>query len=166
MGLGESKGDRIRLLQMLANQNPHPESVPINKLVPVVGTPLGDRMLRASEHVPNRAVPVWGGGASGPASAKTDGGIGGRAVSPPNENIEWIRTIATARILMPQSMIRLSAGRTSLSDEAQALTFMAGANSIFAGDKLLTTPNPDWDQDAALFAQLGLKEMPLLKTSI
>ncbi len=129
IGLGELKTDRLRLLQVLSSQNPHPESVPINKLVPIEGTPLG-----------------------------------GREGSPPAEKeidtIEWIRTIATARILMPKSMVRLSAGRTTLSDEAQALAFMAGANSIFAGEKLLTTPNPEWNTDAKLFEKLGLKEMP------
>ncbi len=119
VGLGESPQDRIRLLQMLANQAPHPESVPINKLVPVPGTPLSHQ----------KEI----------------------------ETLEFIRTIATARILMPKSFVRLSAGRTSLSDEAQALAFMAGANSIFAGEKLLTTPNPEWDQDSRLFSRLGLK---------
>lgn len=119
LGLGESRRDRIRLLQVLANQNPHPESVPINKLVPISGTPLSHQ-----EEI---------------------------------ENIELIRAIATARILMPKSLVRLSAGRTSLSDEAQALAFLAGANSIFAGEKLLTTPNPEWDTDARLFEKLGLE---------
>ncbi len=123
VGLGESKQDRIHFLQALANQNPHPESVPINKLVAVEGTPLAKQAEIAT--------------------------------------LEWVRTIATARILMPKSVIRLSAGRTSLSDEAQALAFFAGANSIFAGEKLLTTPNPAQDVDAGLFAKLGLQEMPL-----
>lgn len=122
VGLGESKKDRLRLLQMLANQDPHPESVPINKLVRVEGTPLAQ----------NDEI----------------------------ETLEFIRMIATARILMPLSFVRLSAGRNSLSDEAQALAFMAGANSIFAGDKLLTTPNPGWNQDAQLFSKLGLREIP------
>lgn len=126
VGLGESQTDRLRLLQMLANQNPHPESVPINKLVRVPGTPLSHR----------KEI----------------------------ETLEFIRTIATARILMPQSFVRLSAGRTTLSDETQALAFMAGANSIFAGEKLLTTPNPKWNQDSRLFSQLGLKEFSLPKT--
>ncbi len=125
VGLGESKRDRIRFLQMLANQNPHPESVPINKLVRVEGTPLAHQ-----EDV---------------------------------EIFEFLRTIATARLLMPRSFVRLSAGRASLSDEAQTLAFMAGANSIFAGEWLLTTPNPEWDQDSRLFAKLGLKEMPAPK---
>ncbi|HSA59259.1 MAG TPA: biotin synthase BioB [bacterium] len=121
IGLGESRKDRIRLLQILATQDPHPESVPINKLVRVEGTPLAEETEI--------------------------------------ETLEFIRTIATARILMPHSLVRLSAGRTSLSDEAQALAYLAGANSIFAGEKLLTTPNPAWDDDQALFARLGLKEM-------
>lgn len=125
VGLGESQHDRVRLLQVLATQNPHPESVPINKLVKVEGTPLASQAEI--------------------------------------ETLEFIRTIATARILMPKSLIRLSAGRTSLSDEAQALAYLAGANSIFAGDKLLTTPNPEWNADSALFSRLGLKEMPLPK---
>lgn len=123
IGMGESKEDRIRLLQMLANQNPHPESVPVNKLVRVEGTPLTE-------------------------TAEI-------------ETIEFLRTIATARILMPKSFVRLSAGRKSLSGEAQALAFLAGANSIFAGEKLLTTPNPEWNEDARLFSRLGLQEMPL-----
>jgi biotin synthase len=120
VGLGESKEDRIRFLQVLANQNPQPESVPINKLVPVEGTPLAHK----SHEI---------------------------------DTLEWIRTIATARILMPRSFVRLSAGRADLSEEAQALAFLAGANSIFAGDKLLTTPNPEWDRDRNLFEKLGLQ---------
>jgi len=122
VGLGETKLDRIRLLQVLSTQNPHPESVPINKLVRVEGTPLAQQ-----EEI---------------------------------ETFEFLRTIAVARILMPRSFVRLSAGRTSLSDEAQTLAFMAGANSIFSGEKLLTTPNPEWAADSRLFAKLGLKEMP------
>jgi biotin synthase len=121
VGLGESETDRIRLLQILSTLNPHPESVPINKLVRVEGTPLAE------------VAEI--------------------------ETLDFIRTIATARILMPRSFVRLSAGRTSLSDEAQALAFMAGANSIFAGDRLLTTPNPAWNADSSLFSRLGLKEM-------
>ncbi len=118
LGLGESVQDRIGMLGVLARLNPHPESVPINALVPVVGTPLGDR--------------------------------------PPLEPFELVRAIATARIAMPRSFVRLSAGRTSMSSEAQALAFLAGANSIFAGEKLLTTPNPERNQDLALLGQLGL----------
>ncbi len=121
VGLGESKKDRIRLLQVLSTLSPHPESVPINKLVRVEGTPLAEETEI--------------------------------------ETLEFLRTIATARILMPKSFVRLSAGRTSLSDEAQALAYLAGANSIFAGDKLLTTPNPAWHADRDLFTRLGLKEM-------
>lgn len=123
IGMGETLADRMGLLENLANQNPHPESVPINVLVPIEGTPLQ----------------------------------GQRAVEP----LELVRMIATARIIMPLSFVRLSAGRKSLSTEAQALCFMAGANSIFAGDKLLTTPNPEIDADQALFKTLGLKEMDL-----
>lgn len=121
VGLGEARADRIGLLQSLSNQNPHPESVPINMLVRVEGTPLE----------------------------------GQAAIDP----LELIRTIGTARILMPQSFVRLSAGRRSLSPEAHALAFMAGANSIFAGDKLLTTPNPEADEDRILFEKLGVKEV-------
>jgi biotin synthase len=119
IGMGETVDDRIGLLQELANQTPHPESVPINALVPVEGTPLGE-------------------------IERADG-------------IEMARMIATARIIMPNSVVRLSAGRTSLSDEAHALCFMAGANSIFAGERLLTTPLPGTDVDKVLLDKLGLK---------
>ena len=119
IGMGENRAARYGLLRELANLDPHPESVPINLLVPVEGTPLGRR--------------------------------------PPEDPIELVRMIATARILMPQSMVRLSAGRLSLSDEAQALCFLAGANSVFLGEKLLTTPNPEADTDRALFEKLGVK---------
>jgi len=118
IGLGESESDRIDLLHTLSTLNPHPESVPINSLVPVKGTPLEN----------NRPV----------------------------EALELVRMVACARILMPKSMVRLSAGRLELSKEAQALCFLAGANSIFSGDKLLTTPNPDVDSDTQMFAELGL----------
>lgn len=118
VGLGESQQDRISLLHELATLPKHPESVPINMLIPIQGTPLAD-------------------------VEKLD-------------VIEWIRTIATARILMPKSYIRLSAGRESLSDSDQALAFMAGANSIFSGEKLLTTPNAGQGKDQQLFAKLGL----------
>lgn len=125
VGLGESEQDRIGLLHELATLPLHPESVPINMLVPIAGTPLAE-------------------------VEKLD-------------VIEWIRTIATARILMPQSYIRLSAGRESLSDSDQALAFMAGANSIFSGEKLLTTPNTAEGKDQALFQKLGLHaEQPKL----
>lgn len=121
IGLGESRRDRFRLLQILSNQTPHPESVPINKFVKVEGTPLSETEI---------------------------------------DTLEFVRTIATARILMPRSLVRLSAGRASLSDEAQTLCFLAGANSIFAGEKLLTTPNREADLDTQLFAKIGLREMP------
>jgi biotin synthase len=118
VGMGESDDDRISLLHTLASLPEPPESVPINALVAVEGTPLADR--------PN--VSIW----------------------------DMVRTIATARILMPTSMVRLSAGRLGMTESDQALCFLAGANSIFAGDKLLTTPNPGVDRDRALFDNLGL----------
>ena len=121
IGMGESRTDRVGLLRELANQDPHPESVPINTLVPVEGTPLAEQ----------------------------------RSVDP----LEFVRMIATARILMPASIVRLSAGRLSLSDEAQALCFVAGANSIFMGEKLLTTPNPEMDRDQQLLDKLGMRLM-------
>lgn len=119
LGLGEQREDRIGLLFELATQPIHPESVPINMLVPIAGTPLED--------APRVSV------------------------------IEWIRTIAVARILMPKSYVRLSAGRESLTDAEQALCFMAGANSFFYGEQLLTTPNAEKNRDNVLFDQLGLK---------
>lgn len=119
IGLGETHEDRIKMLLTLSTMPQHPESVPINALVAIAGTPL--------EH--NEKVNVW----------------------------DMIRMIATARILMPKAMVRLSAGRTSMSISEQALCFMAGANSIFAGDKLLTTPNPSFEEDNAMFQLLGLK---------
>lgn len=119
IGMGETKFDRYKLLQQLSNQNPHPESVPINQLVKVVGTPLENE----------KDLDVF----------------------------DFVRMIATARITMPESMVRLSAGRLELSDEAQALCFLAGANSIFMGDKLLTTPNPESDRDSELLDKLGMK---------
>jgi biotin synthase len=118
VGLGESRNDRIGLLYELATLAIHPESVPINMLVPIEGTPMAD-------------------------VEKLD-------------VIEWIRTIAVARLLMPKSYIRLSAGRESLTDSDQALAFMAGANSIFSGEKLLTTPNTAEGRDQQLFEKLGL----------
>ncbi len=122
IGMGESRLERYRLLQQLAAQRPHPESVPINLLVRVEGTPL------AHEQTP--------------------------------DPLELVRMIATARIMMPASMVRLSAGRLALSDEAQALCFLAGANSIFMGDKLLTTPNPETDRDRQLLDKLGMRLRP------
>ncbi|MDX2300782.1 MAG: biotin synthase BioB [Xanthomonadaceae bacterium] len=122
VGMGESREQRAGLLQVLANMEPPPESVPINRLVQVPGTPLHGTV----------------------------------ALDP----FEFVRTIAVARIVMPQSMVRLSAGRQEMSDELQALCFLAGANSIFYGEKLLTTGNPDVAADQALFARLGLVPMP------
>lgn len=118
LGMGETREDRVGLLHELATLPEHPQSVPINKLIPIPGTPLAD-------------------------AEDLDG-------------IELVRSIAVARVLMPRSYVRLSAGRTSLSDELQALCFAAGANSIFYGEKLLTADNPDGDTDRALFARLGL----------
>ncbi|WP_147653223.1 biotin synthase BioB [Vulcaniibacterium gelatinicum] len=123
VGMGESREQRAGLLQALANLPAHPDSVPINRLVQVEGTPLH----------------------------------GTRELDP----FEFVRTIAVTRLLMPQSMVRLSAGRETMSDELQALCFLAGANSIFYGEKLLTTGNPDAARDQALFARLGLKPMPV-----
>jgi len=123
IGLGESEGDRIGLLHQLSTLDPHPESVPINALVRVVGTPL--------EHAADL------------------------------DPLVFVRTIATARILMPASMVRLSAGRRALSREAVALCFMAGANSLFIGEKLLTTPNPEPEDDAAMLQSFGLEPLQL-----
>lgn len=122
LGLGETDEDRIDLLHTLANLPEPPESVPVNALVPVEGTPLAG----------SPKVSVW----------------------------SMLRMIATARILMPNAMIRLSAGRLEMPESEQALCFLAGANSIFAGDKLLTTPNPATDRDAAMLANLGLNPRP------
>lgn len=119
VGMGEAVADRSELLRTLANMPKHPESVPINLLVQVDGTPL-------------------------------------KGVTPV-DNFDFIRTIAVARILMPESYVRLSAGREEMSEETQALCFFAGANSIFYGEKLLTAPNPEADKDKALFEKLGLK---------
>ncbi len=125
IGLGETHEDRIKMLHTLSNMPEHPESVPINALVAIKGTPLEN----------NEKVVVW----------------------------DMIRMIATARILMPKTMVRLSAGRTNMSITEQAMCFMAGANSIFAGDKLLTTPNPSFDEDNAMFELLGLKPRKAFK---
>lgn len=121
LGMGESIDDRLDLLRVLAEMDPHPESVPINALVPVAGTPLAGR--------------------------------------PAVDGIEIARLIATARILLPGSLVRL-AGRANMST-TQALCLLAGANSIFTGEELLTTPNPGEDADARLFAKLGLEPIPL-----
>ncbi|MGI8906501.1 MAG: biotin synthase BioB [Candidatus Sumerlaeaceae bacterium] len=122
LGMGESREDRIGLLCELANLEPQPESVPINALVAVEGTPMQDEQ--------------------------------------PIDGIEMVRACATARICMPRARVRLSAGRMSMSDETQALCFLAGANSIFAGERLLTTPNPGSDHDAALLEKLGMQKQP------
>src|SRR6266702_6940591 len=121
LGMGEREEDRIGLLQHLATLNPHPESVPINMLVRVAGTPL--------------------------------------ASMPPLDPLEMVRAIATARILMPESRVRLAAGRKQLSQEAVTLCFLAGANSIFVGEKLLTTPNPGRDEDDELLDTLGMRPL-------
>lgn len=125
IGLGETHEDRIGMLHTLATMPEHPESVPINSLVAIKGTPLEN----------NTKVDVW----------------------------DMVRMIATARILMPKTMVRLSAGRTDMSISDQALCFMAGANSIFAGDKLLTTPNPSFDEDNQMFQLLGLQPRKAFK---
>jgi biotin synthase len=127
VGMGESREDRVGFLHALATLPEHPESVPINALVPVPGTVLGDML-------------------AGTPMARID-------------DIEFVRTVAVARITMPRSMVRLSAGRESMSEATQALCFLAGANSIFTGDKLLTTGNAGAGADAALFAKLGLVPM-------
>jgi biotin synthase len=118
IGMGEELADRIGLLRVLSSFDPHPESVPINALVRVAGTPLE----RADDLDP----------------------------------LDMVRMVATARIVLPRSMVRLSAGRTDMSDETQVLCFLAGANSIFTGERLLTTPNPERDHDTALLDKLGM----------
>ncbi|MBE9564912.1 MAG: biotin synthase BioB [Proteobacteria bacterium] len=120
VGMGEKQTDRVSFLQQLANLPKHPDSVPINMLVQVEGTP-----LHGVEEI---------------------------------EPLQFIRTIAVARIIMPESVVRLSAGRTEMSDETQALCFLAGANSIFYGDRLLTTDNPDENHDQQLFKKLGINK--------
>ncbi|MEO0505566.1 MAG: biotin synthase BioB [Bacteroidota bacterium] len=126
IGMGESKEDRAGMLVALSTLDPQPESVPINALVAVEGTPMENE----------KPVEIW----------------------------EMIRMVATARIVMPKTQVRLSAGRTEMSREGQAMCFFAGANSIFAGDKLLTTPNPDVNQDMEMFRQLGLNpQKPFVK---
>ena len=127
VGMGETRADRVGFIHTLATLPRHPESVPINALVPIKGTVLGDMLAD---------TPM----------AKID-------------DIEFVRTVAVARITMPLSMVRLSAGRESMSESTQALCFLAGANSIFTGDKLLTAGNAGDDADAALFAKLGLKAL-------
>jgi biotin synthase len=128
VGMGEARADRAGLLVALANLPAHPDSVPINRLVRVAGTPLGQEAEL--------------------------------------ESFEFVRTIAVARIMMPASMVRLSAGREEMSEELQALCFFAGANSIFYGEKLLTTSNPDTEADRTLFSKLGIRPMPLPEAAI
>lgn len=128
IGMGENDGDRVGMLHTLATLPEHPESVPVNALVPVEGTPLEDQPR----------VSVW----------------------------EMVRMIATARIIMPKAMVRLSAGRVRMTLEEQALCFLAGANSIFAGDKLLTTPNPQFVEDQQMFQTLQLKPRPAHKSTV
>ena len=127
IGMGETDDDRIQFLYTLASLDPQPESVPINALVAVPGTPLAEQE--------------------------------------PIDTFSFVRTIACARILMPKAKVRLSAGRLSLSDEAQTLAFLVGANSLFLGDKLLTTPNPEPDKDYRLFEKLGL-EVPATNVEV
>jgi biotin synthase len=127
VGMGETREDRVGFIHALATLPEHPESVPINALVPIRGTPLGDMLA----DVPGARI----------------------------DDIEFVRTVAVARITMPRSMVRLSAGRESMSESTQALCFMAGANSIFTGDKLLTAGNAGEQADSALFAKLGLRAM-------
>ena len=124
VGMGESRQDRAGLLATLANLPKQPDSVPINRLVKVAGTPLDD--MESLEEL---------------------------------DPLEFVRTIAVARILMPKSWVRLSAGRESMSEELQALCFASGANSIFSGEQLLTTPNAGEESDASLFAKLGLEAL-------
>ncbi len=137
VGMGEARADRVGFIHTLATLPRHPESVPVNALVPVKGTVLGDMLAD---------TPL----------AKID-------------DIEFVRTVAVARITMPLSMVRLSAGRESMSDATQAMCFMAGANSIFTGDRLLTAPNAGDDADAALMNRLGLRAMtgaePMARTA-
>jgi biotin synthase len=121
VGMGETRADRVGMIAALACLPVHPESVPINMLVRVAGTPLGDE--------------------------------------PALDPLEFVRTVAVARITMPCAVVRLSAGREDMSEETQALCFLAGANSIFYGPKLLTTPNPERDRDRVLMEKLGLSPM-------
>ena len=125
VGMGETRRDRASLLHALATLPAHPDSLPVNALVPITGTPLGDKVAREGEI----------------------------------DALEFVRTVAVARLVCPRSMVRLSAGRETMSRETQALCFLAGANSIFVGGRLLTTPNPEMDEDARLFADLGLRPM-------
>jgi len=128
VGMGESREQRAAFITRLANLSPYPESVPINHLVPVAGTPLADQ--------------------------------------PPMDPLEFVRTIAVARITMPKARVRLSAGRQELGRAVQAMCFQAGANSIFYGDQLLTTGNPEAEEDRALLAELGLKTKQHMKAEV
>jgi biotin synthase len=128
VGMGETRRDRVGLLHALATLPAHPDSLPINGLVPVSGTPLGDKVKLEKGQI---------------------------------EALEFVRTIAVARIVCPKAMVRLSAGREAMSRELQALCFLAGANSIFVGATLLTTPNPERSEDDILMADLGLTAMPV-----
>lgn len=127
IGLGETVEDRVKMLKTLSSMEVHPESVPINALVPVEGTPLENQPL----------VPIW----------------------------DMVRMIATTRIVIPKTVVRLSAGRTQMSLEGQALCFLAGANSIFAGNKLLTTPNPEFSEDMEMFKLFGLTPRKAFKNA-
>ncbi len=156
LGMGESVDDRAGMLLTLANLPEHPESVPINLLVKVEGTKLADRTSRITHHDKQASKPAtFSGEASGSSS-----GLGSPEGSEQNlDPLDFVRTIAVARILMPVSYVRLSAGREDMSDEMQALCFLAGANSVFYGEKLLTTPNPAAHEDMRLFARLGMRVM-------
>ena len=133
VGMGETREDRVGFVHTLATLPSHPQSVPVNALVPVKGTVLGDMLAD---------TPM------------------GRI-----DDVEFVRTVAVARICMPLSMVRLSAGRESMSEMTQAMCFLAGANSIFTGDTLLTAPNAGDDKDAAMFARLGIKPMAIAQTA-
>jgi biotin synthase len=126
VGMGEARRDRAGLLHALAALPEHPDSLPVNALVPIEGTPLGDKVAAEQSQI---------------------------------DGLEFVRTIAVARLVCPKSVVRLSAGREGMSRELQALCFLAGANSIFVGARLLTTSNPEMDEDSRLFADLGLKPM-------
>jgi biotin synthase len=126
VGMGETRRDRASLLHSLATLPEHPDSLPVNALAPIKGTPLGDRVLAGADMI---------------------------------DGLEFVRTVAVARLVCPKAVVRLSAGREGMSRELQALCFMAGANSIFVGSRLLTTSNPEIDADDQLFADLGLRPM-------
>jgi biotin synthase len=133
VGMGETRRDRASLLHSLATLLEHPDSLPVNALVPIKGTPLGQKVLEKSERI---------------------------------DALEFVRTIAVARIVCPKAVVRLSAGREGMSRETQALCFLAGANSIFVGSRLLTTSNPEVDADDQLFADLGLRPMGVTEEAL